>query len=103
MAMCEMCGTAGYEPRQIYIDADSKTFVGPCCTSKVQHLLPLAGQVHVLPAPDESAEYGVEVSNKVGVRAYLNYGGLAITFERTPRQIRTWAEKQGLVDVRQAG
>ena len=99
MAMCEKCGNKGFEPTQMFIDGSDKTFVGPCCSAKVQDLRPIGGAtVHVLPGAMDDVEYGVEVTNKKGVRAFVHYGGLDIAFERSPQQIRTWAEKQGLVD-----
>jgi hypothetical protein len=55
--------------------------------------------VRVLPAPtNEGPEYGIEVSNKVGVRAYAKYGGVNVAFERSPKELRDWAEKSGLVE-----
>ncbi len=96
MAACEKCGTHGYLPQAMSIEND--IFVGPCCATPAATPVRMPAQVHVLPAQSDDVEYGVEVTNKKGVKAYVRYGGLDIAFERSPQQIRTWAEKNGLVD-----
>lgn len=104
MAMCEKCKTSGFRTTEMAVDPSDDTFVGPCCWAKInskaaQWARPPA-QVHVLPAQGDSkeVEYGIEVSNKVGVHAWVNYQGLEISFERSPAQLKTWAERQGLVE-----
>jgi hypothetical protein len=104
MAMCEKCGKSGYVPYQMSIDPTEQKFVGPCCAGQTvgAHLVqgPPA-PVRLLQAvqPDD-VEYGVEVSSKVGVRAYANYHGLQLSFERTPTQIKQWAQEQGIIEAR---
>ena len=103
MAMCEKCNTKGYEPSQMYIDWDDKSFVGPCCTGKVRNLRSLpSAQVAILPARQDDVEYGVELSNKVGVKAFVRMGGLDVSFERSPKQLKTWAEESGLIEKKTA-
>ncbi len=104
MAMCEKCKTNGFVPYQMAIDPIEQIFIGPCCAPKVLNARPVQqpstpANVHVLiPVnPTNEVEYGVEVSNKIGIRAYANYYGLQVSFERTPDQIKKWAEQQGLV------
>lgn len=105
MAMCEKCGKNGFVPYQMAIDPVEQKFIGPCCKEQtvnahvIQPPAPPA-QVHVLvpvKATDE-VEYGLELSNKVGVRAFANYHGLQLSFERSPEQIRKWALEQGLLE-----
>jgi hypothetical protein len=103
MAMCEKCKMQGYSPDAMFVEAD--LFIGPCCAQRdsTRVRLQAAGmpaQVHVLPAQGDSGEvaYGVEVSNRVGIHAWVNYQGLEVSFERNPAQLRTWAEKQGLME-----
>lgn len=101
MAMCEQCGKNGYVPFQMFVQFDK--FVGPCCKEAGAHSIqppsPPAS-VHVLvpvKATDE-VEYGLELSNKIGIRAYANYHGLQLSYERSPEQLKKWAEKQGLIE-----
>jgi hypothetical protein len=108
MAACEKCGKSGFVPYQMFIDPVEQKFVGPCCATVgaqvhvVQPPAPSApAQIHVLSPPDD-VEYGIEVSNKVGVRAFANYHGLEVTFERSPDEIRKWAETQGIVEPKKA-
>jgi hypothetical protein len=96
---CENCNQAGLKLEDVHVQNDM--FVGRCCVQQgAVKLVPPPAQVHVLPAQDD-VEYGVEISNKVGIRAYANYHGLQVSFERTPRQLQDWAEKQGLLGERQ--
>ena len=104
MAMCEKCKKSGYAPDQMFIEAD--LFVGPCCATPDLSRVRLRGipaQVHILPAEPEGVEYGIELSNKHGVQAYARYEGLRVSFERTPEQLREWAEKNGIVDQKKTG
>lgn len=103
MATCEKCGSKGHEPRKMFIEMESKSFVGECCLDKCSLYIPVDPSKHpmphelfVLPESSDDIEYGVELSNKIGVRAFVAYGGLNLAFNRTPQQIRTWAEKNGL-------
>lgn len=103
MAMCEKCTKQAFHPTQMFIDRDTEKFVGPCCAAQgdVPVSRPQVPPVQVLPfkTQNDGLEYGIELSNKVGVHAYLNYQGLQISFERTPAQLRKWAEQQGLVQT----
>lgn len=106
MAMCEMCGTKNYPPESMFIDKATTSFIGPCCISHSVGFTPVTSnpfprppmQVIQMPPRVEDVEYGFEVSNKVGVRAYVNYAGLSLQFEKTPTQIREWAQKNGIVE-----
>lgn len=106
MAMCEKCGKNGFVPYQMSIDPAEQKFIGPCCSELVAHVHhlqqpPAPAPIHIL-VPVKSSdevEYGVEVSNKIGVRAFANYHGLQVSFERSPAQLQKWAEEQGLVEV----
>lgn len=104
MAMCELCGTSGLDPKAMFIDVDSSMFIGACCTPKSQKFVPVIVQAQPrppmqvlhMPARLDDVEYGLELSNKVGVRAYVNYAGLSLQFEKTPAEIKSWATKNGL-------
>lgn len=104
MAMCEKCGKNGYTPYQMSVDPAEQKFVGPCCKDVVAHVHQLQPpppvRVVVPITPTDEFEYGLELSSKVGVRAYANYHGLQVSFEKTPTEIRRWAETQGLVETR---
>lgn len=105
MAMCESCNKGGFTPVEMFVHGEH--FVGPCCAKPgMRQVFPLPGSmpatIHVLPN-QEDVEYGIEVSNKVGVRAFANYHGLAVSFERSPAQIREWAEKNGFAEHRKLG
>jgi hypothetical protein len=111
MAACEKCGKTGFAPIDMYIEAN--LFVGPCCAdetmSKVDSISTKspkrAADIHVLSEHQEDGEleYGFEVSNKAGIRAYAKYGGASLAFERSPREIRDWAEKSGLLEQKKVG
>lgn len=106
MAMCEMCGTKNYPPEAMFIDKATETFIGHCCLSRSAGYVPVTiampqrppMQVINMPLKADDVEYGFEVSNKVGVRAYVNYAGLTLQFEKTPSDIRTWAQKNGIIE-----
>lgn len=97
MAMCEKCKKSGYQPADMFIEAN--LFVGPCCNdgrmTPVRKVYDEPAQVHVLRPPDQTFEYGVELSNRAGVKAYASYGGLEVRFERSPEEIKKWAEANG--------
>jgi hypothetical protein len=106
MAMCEKCGKNGFVPYQMAIDPIEQKFIGPCCKDLVAnvHVLqqpPAPAPIHILTPvrSTDEVEYGLEMSNKIGVRAYANYHGLQVSFERTPVQIKKWAEETGLVEA----
>jgi hypothetical protein len=90
---CEYCKTGNFQREEMFVDQTNKLFVGPCCTAKVPALAPVQAI-----QPQEDLEYGVEVSNRRGVKAYANFGGLRLSFQRSPEQIRDWAEKNGFTD-----
>lgn len=95
MAYCEKCGTKGFTPYQMLVDPSANIFVGPCCADNTA----IAGvRVAAKPPPAEDLEYGVQISNKVGVSIYLNYNGLAISYDRSPAEIKHWAIKNGLME-----
>lgn len=100
MAMCEQCGKNGYVPFQMFVQFDK--FVGPCCKEDGAHSVqpPVPANVHVLVPVKQTdeVEYGVELSNKVGIRAFANYHGLQVTYERSPEQIKKWALEAGLIE-----
>ena len=110
MAQCEMCGTKNYPPSSMFIDTASSSFIGQCCVSRSAGYVPVTVspfprppmQVIVMPPRADDVEYGFEVSNKVGVRAYVNYAGLSLQFEKTPTEIRDWAQKNGIIEARAA-
>lgn len=105
MATCEKCNTGGWHPDAMFIDIDAKGFIGPCCTSRTTHYVPITVATQPRPPmqviqmpPKGDVEYGLEVSNKVGIRAYVNYAGLSLQFEKTPTEIREWATANGLAE-----
>lgn len=95
MAACEKCGASGFTPYQMLVDKEHQIFIGPCCSTSTS----MPG-MKVVPRglPPEEVEYGIQVSNKVGVHLYVNYGGLALSFDRTPKEIEDWAIKTGIMD-----
>ncbi len=107
MAMCEKCGKNGYTPYQMAVDPIEQKFLGPCCKDQVvaahiiqppaQQMPPPALRVVVPIQPTNEVEYGLEVSNKIGVHAYVNYQGLRLTFEKSPEELKDWAQRQGLL------
>jgi hypothetical protein len=97
MAMCEKCQKAGYDPKAMFIEGDQ--FIGVCCAGPYSRkVITPPAEVHVLPTQSDEIEYGIEVSNKVGVRAYANYQGLQLSFERSPQQLTAWAQRNGLME-----
>lgn len=109
MAHCERCGTAGFEPNAMFIDLETKMFVGGCCTPLSKAFVPITVSAHPRPPmqvinlpPNGDVEYGMEISNKVGVRAYVNYAGLSVQFEKTPTEIKEWAQKNGLTEPKRS-
>lgn len=97
MAMCEKCNKTGYTPQQMAILGEM--FFGPCCATPDMRPVapPQYGQVHVLPTQQDAVEYGIEISNRVGIRAYAHYHGLSIEYERSPQQIEGWLRHQGII------
>ena len=98
MAMCEVCSKSGYLPE--FMSIRDQIFVGPCCQTSSD--LPVnfrrGPQIINLPIKPDDVEYGFELSNKAGVKAYATYGGLSLQFERSPSQIRRWMEENDLID-----
>jgi hypothetical protein len=47
------------------------------------------GQVNAPPP-----EYGVEVSNKIGIRAYVEYAGFKAEFKKSPEEIKQLFEEK---------
>jgi hypothetical protein len=95
MASCEKCGTAGFVPHQMLVDKEKQIFIGPCCAASTT----MPG-IRVVPAKapqPEDVEYGVQVSNKTGVHVYVNYGGLALSFDKSPEELKAWAVENGIV------
>ena len=93
MAACEKCGTKGYAPYQMLIDPQAQLVVGPCCATPAA-----VNGVRLMAKPNvEDVEYGIQISNKVGISAYLNYAGFSLTFDKTPAELRQWAVETGLV------
>jgi hypothetical protein len=103
MAVCEKCkNPTNYQPHEMFVALDEHLFIGPCCAPTTRSIpVRSPAEVHILPASDD-VEYGLEISNRIGVKAYVNYAGLQLSFERSPREIKTWAQKQGLL-VEQTG
>lgn len=105
MAYCEECGKTGYNPNEMLVNREKKIFIGPCCQRDVPVPEAIGPQppphevrvIH-LPRDADEVEYGIEVSNKVGVRAFVNYAGLQLSFERSPSEIKKWAKDQGLIE-----
>lgn len=104
MAYCEECGKTGYNPDVMLVNREKKIFVGPCCQRDVpvpQAIGPQPSEpmkvIH-LPKNADDVEYGFEISNKIGVRAYVNYSGLQLSFERSPSEIQKWAKEQGFIE-----
>lgn len=114
MAYCEMCNKPGWAADAMFIRSNpiGGIFVGPCCKGLGDRPVTPAYQTTesfqpplkvVLPLKDAGdIEYGIKMSNKNGVQAYLNYGGLQISFERSAADIRQWAVAQGLVEDKKA-
>lgn len=104
MAYCERCGKTGFTPGEMAVNTQEKIFVGPCCMKDVDvPALSAVGpqpptNVIALPANLDDVDYGIEVSNKVGVRAYVQYSGFQLSFEKSPKEIRKWAQEQGLIE-----
>jgi hypothetical protein len=96
MAACEKCGTSGFTPYQMLVDKEHQIFIGPCCSTSTS--MPGIRVVPKEPPPPEDVEYGIQVSNKVGVHVYLNYGGLALSFDKTPKELEDWAVKTGIME-----
>jgi hypothetical protein len=87
MAYCEQCGRTGFDPRQMRVDEEKRTFLGPCCT-KVVELAPPG----VVPPADWDC--GIEVSKNTGILAYASYGGMKLEFKRSPAELQAWWEEQ---------
>ncbi len=78
MAQCEQCGTKGFDMREMNVDQEKRTFVGPCCNKT--------------PAVKEEIQYGIEFSSHMGLKAYATYGGLTLEFKRTREELKAWLE-----------
>lgn len=78
MAQCEQCGTKGFDMRDMKVDQEKRTFVGPCCNKT--------------PVVKEEIEYGIEFSSHMGLKAYATYGGLTLEFKRTREELKAWLE-----------
>lgn len=78
MAACENCGKSGFDRRQMEIDSVRRLIIGPCCAQKA------------LQSPDVQSdiEYGLHISSKTGVTAYLQGAGLSVMFNKSPEEIR---------------
>jgi hypothetical protein len=105
MAYCEECGKTGYTPNDMLVNQEKKIFIGPCCqrdvpVPKAIGPQPPPGEMRVihLPKNTDDVEFGMEISNKIGVRAYVNYSGLQLSFERSPSEIQKWAKEQGFIE-----
>lgn len=81
MAMCEKCGKSGLDMRDMRVDQEKKSFVGPCCI-----------KIDPMAFDKNEVSYGVEFSSHMGVRAYASYGGLSIEFKKTKKEIQEWME-----------
>lgn len=64
--------------RNMQVDPENKTFVGPCCLTAQ----PTMG----VPA----VEYGVEFSSHMGLKAYVTYNGLTMEFKKTREELKAW-------------
>lgn len=82
MAACESCGKGGFEVEQLRVDEVRKVLIGPCCIT----VIPL-NQV-----PDEKVHYGVEASDEIGVKAYVEFSGLKLEFRKTPGELKRMVE-----------
>lgn len=108
MAYCEKCNKQGFSPNQMYVDQEKKIFVGPCCATEeltpAMHVVgdtpvPKPGTVIQIPRNLNDVDYGLEISNSVGVRAYVQYSGFQLSFERSPYEIKKWAKEQGIIET----
>jgi len=101
MAQCEKCGKGGWRPMAMFVESES--FIGPCCAQ--QSATPIQfDHIRMLPQPQSTEpEYGIEISNKVGVKAYVSYSGLQLSFERSPEEIRRWAMEAGVIEAKKIG
>jgi hypothetical protein len=89
MATCENCNKGGYTAEQM--DNRWDKVVGPCCYHiyAPQMAQVTGGQVNAPPP-----EYGVEVSNKIGIRAYVEYAGFKAEFKKSPEEIKQLFEEK---------
>lgn len=83
MAQCEKCGTVGHDMREMQVDSEKKTFVGPCCVKADPQKLFDKTEFH----------YGLEVSSHMGVKAYASYGGLTVEFKKSSEDIQRWFQE----------
>lgn len=90
MAACESCNRDGYGPEDMK-NRNGKT-VGPCC-DPLTNPQPL----RALPTPEQlkptEPVFGLEISNKVGIRAFLEYGGAKLEFQKTPDELKKLLEQ----------
>jgi len=77
---CEICEEGGYDREDMMIDMNTRKFVGPCCA-------PGLGTPEI---SEDDLEYGVEFSSKNGVVAFISAGGLMLSFQRRPEDIKRW-------------
>lgn len=81
MAECERCHTKGYLPHQMHADQLGTMLLGPCC-QRVDALPPSEAAV-----AEDDLVYGVEISSK-GLKAYAQWQGLRLEFNRSPAQLK---------------
>ena len=79
MAMCEKCGSSGFDMREMRVGEDKKTFIGPCCLKADPS------------RATQDVEYGIELSSHLGLKAYVRYGGLSLEFKRTIEELKSWS------------
>lgn len=80
MAVCENCNLGGFLPQDMRADAYGRMLIGPCCVGKDVRPVDAAQELDI--------EYGVEVSSKRGLKAYINAGGLSIQFRKSPSELK---------------
>lgn len=80
MALCEKCGSSGHDMKNMKVDDDNKTFVGPCCVKIDPEKL----------FDQTEVQYGVEFSSHVGLKAYATYGGFTVEFKKTKEELNKW-------------
>lgn len=83
MAICEKCGTKGFDMREMSTNAEKTMFIGPCCVRAEPNKLFESNDV----------QYGLEISSHMGVKAYVTYGGLTLEFKKTREEISQWMDQ----------
>lgn len=89
MALCEKCGTGGHDMREMQVDREKKTFVGPCCVKADPEKLFDRTEFH----------YGLEMSSHMGIKAYASYGGLTVEFKKTTEDIQKWFQENSQAET----